>query len=201
MKRLLIADDHPICTAALTMAAHTVESALIVDTAESMAAIKDLVAAHTYDGLLLDLALKDSEGLMTLSIVRQMQPHLPVIVVSSSDGLETQARVRSMGARGFLSKSSAISVMVSAISVLLAGGRWFADASELEALHGGDAMISRLSPAQLRVMAALADGKPNKIIAHDLGIAEPTVKSHMSAIFRVLGVSNRSQAILALRQG
>ena len=108
-----------------------------------------------------------------------------------------------LGAQGFLSKSSPIDRVVSAIRVLLEGGQWFPNGVNLGAVSDATtelaARMGTLSVAQLRVLRAIASGRQNKQIAHDLDLAEPTVKSHLSAIFRKLGVTNRTQAVLQLQ--
>jgi DNA-binding NarL/FixJ family response regulator len=106
------------------------------------------------------------------------------------------------GARGYIPKSTPVDVMVTAVNALLVGGQWFPQ-SVLNFEMSDDqrelgARFAELSVAQIRVLRAIADGRLNKQIAHDLGIAEATVKSHLQTIFRKLGVPNRMQAVIAL---
>jgi DNA-binding NarL/FixJ family response regulator len=85
---------------------------------------------------------------------------------------------------------------------LHAGGQWFPEGTFATDISAEErafaARFRQLSSAQLRILRAIADGRMNKQIAHDLGIAETTVKSHLQAIFRKLGVANRMQAVVAL---
>lgn len=196
IRRLIIADDHPICVAALTSAVHAVDSAILVSNTDTLAGISELIAAEPFDALLLDLALKDCQGLANLVAVQAAAPKLPVLVVSGNGAADLPGRAAMLGARGFLNKTAPLAEMKSAISVVLEGGNWFPPREA-----PGDTLADKLSPAQMRVMAELAQGKSNKLIAYSLGLTEPTIKSHLSAIYRAIGVHNRSQALLSLRQG
>ena len=196
IRRLIIADDHPICVSALTSAVNAVDEGILVSTTDTLAGVRDLIAQGPFDALLLDLALKDSQGLANLVAVRAAAPKLPVLVVSGNAAADLPARAAMLGARGFLNKTAPLAEMKSAIAVILEGGTWFPLREE-----PADSLADKLSPAQMRVMAELAQGKSNKLIAYSLGLTEPTIKSHLSAIYRAIGVHNRSQALLALRQG
>lgn len=198
---ILIVDDHPLCTTALTMAAHAVDPATQVQVAETLADAEDKVRRAAPDLILLDLVLPDVQGFAGLALMRALCPNVPVAIVSSRDEDATVRKAMGLGARGFVSKSAAIPKMIAAIRVLLEGGQWFPEMLVGQETDADDtaARIGSLSVAQLRVLRAIADGAQNKQIAFDLDLALPTIKSHMAAIFRKLDVSNRTQAVLALR--
>ena len=202
LRRVLVADDHPLCSAALTLTVHSIDSAVVVDTAVSIAEVERALVRERYDALFLDLALKDSQGLANLSMVRNLNKDIPVLVVSGKDRGEVIARVKSLGARGFLSKSASVAVMKEAVDAVLGGATYFPDLPDAipEDADQLSSAIERLSPAQTKVVIELAKGHSNKVIADDLDLSEATVKSHMSAIFKVLGVTNRAQAIIALQE-
>lgn len=199
LKYLLVAEDHPICTVAIDMAAHAYESAIVVTGVQTLDAAKDQLEARRFDGMVLDLGLKDSQGFINLSIVHSIAPRMPILVVSATEQPDAAAKARSLGARGFLPKSAPMDEMTSAIAAVLNGGEWFEDGLDNDAELESD-QIKLLSGAQLRVMREVAKGQPNKIIAADLGLAEQTVKTHVSAALKTLGVTNRSQAILRLKE-
>lgn len=199
-RTILVVDDHPLVASALTMAAQAVDPAVRVRTASTLADAEARAKEERPDLLLLDLMLPDAQGFAGLALVRAVQPDMPVAIVSSRDEDATVRKALALGARGFLSKSAPLDHMVAAIRVLLDGGRWFPDGLSEDA--GRDELAERigsLSVAQLRVLRAIADGAQNKRIAYDLDLAIPTVKSHLAAIFKKLGVANRTQAVLALR--
>jgi DNA-binding NarL/FixJ family response regulator len=107
---------------------------------------------------------------------------------------------RALGAAAFLPKSLGIDALASSLRVIMRGGAVFPDeAAEQGPIQTARERIATLSGSQLKVMLALADGRLNKQIASDLGISEATVKAHMTAIFRKLGVKNRAQALLAMQ--
>jgi DNA-binding NarL/FixJ family response regulator len=116
-------------------------------------------------------------------------------VVSGRDDPLTVSLARALGCDGFISKASPLTEIQNGLRALLAGDPVFPTSPGASPLA---ASIALLTAAQARVLAAAATGKLNKQIAYEMNLAEPTVKSHMSAIFKRLGVSNRTQAILAL---
>ena len=201
LKHLLIVEDHPICVTALTMAIQTRDSTVVVDHCDSVARGRDLLRSKSFGALVLDLGLADSSGLFTLVQMRAEEPDLPILIVSADESDGTAMRARAGGAQGFLSKSAPVTEMGEAIATVLNGAEYFKGDNEPNSSARMVAEdLSALSRAQLRVMSQLAAGKPNKIIASDLGLAEGTVKSHISAIFRALQVTNRAGAILRLQE-
>ena len=202
-RRLLVADDHPLCVAALTMAAHAVDPRIVVEEAGTLAEAEARARAARPDLVLLDLMLPDVQGFTGLALMRAALPGVPIAIVSSREDETVVRQAIALGARGYMSKSSPLDRMIAAIRVLLDGGQWLPDAlpagsPDAAATDVAD-RVGTLSIAQLRVLRAIADGRQNKQIAWDLQLAEPTVKSHLAAIFRKLGVANRTQAVLALR--
>lgn len=198
-RRILIADDHPMCVAALSMAAQAIDAGVLVDTAATLAEAEACVRAARPDLVLLDLLLPDVQGFAGLALLRALAPGVPVAIVSSRDEEAVMRQAVALGARGYLSKASPLDAMIAGIRALLAGGQWLpADLLATPAASDAAARVQSLSVAQLRVLRAIADGRQNKQIAFDLQLAEPTVKSHLAAIFRKLGVANRTQAVLAL---
>lgn len=201
MRRILVADDHPVCSAALTMSIRVVDPATLVDCVTTLSDAEQKLRAQPYDLIFLDLMLPDVQGFAGLALVKAIAPNTTVAMVSSRDERSVVRQAATLGAAGFLSKSLEIDRMVSAIRVLLEGGQWYPKSIMVE--NDGHSEIAKrlgtLSVAQLRVLRAIANGHQNKQIAFDLDLAEPTVKSHLAAIFRKLGVSNRTQAVLAMK--
>lgn len=200
---ILIADDHPICAAALGMASRQVVADAHTEHVESLAAALDLAGRKRFDLVLLDLKLPDAQGFAGLISVSKAQPGVPVAIVSSIDAPTAMQQAMRHGASGYIAKSAPMSAMIAAIRALLAGGQVFPpeafQASPQAPLPDAAARIAELSAAQLRVLRAAASGSANKQLAYELGISEPTVKTHFAQIFRKLGVTNRTQAILALQ--
>lgn len=192
-----------MCAAALRMAAHSVDPAMLVDGAGTLAQTEVLAREHKHALVLLDLMLPDMQGFAGLALLRSLRADIPIALVSSRDEPAVVRRAAALGARGFISKALPIDRMVSAIRVMLEGGQWFPDGMHGEAVADPttDAAerLGSLSIAQLRVLRAIASGRSNKQIAYDLHLAEPTIKSHLSTIFKKMGVMNRTQAVIALQ--
>ena len=203
MPHILVADDHPMCATALAMAARAVDAGITKDCVTTLAEAESLVRRTDYDLILLDLMLPDVQGFAGLAMLRAIRPAATIAIVSGREEPAVVAQARALGAKGFIPKSSPIDRMVEAIRALLDGQNWLPE--DIAAAQQGDhrvdlaERVGTLSIAQLRVLRAIVNGHQNKQIAYDLQLAEPTVKSHLSAIFRKLGVSNRTQAVLALQ--
>lgn len=215
MYTLLIADDHPMFREAMVGAIVTALPDSRVLEASSLAQALTQAEAHEeLDLLLLDLALPDSAGLAGLSRLREALPWLPVAIISAEQGRDTVLEALSLGAVGYLPKSTPRDDLLAALRQILAGQVYLpADilrrpAAAPTALQGSGATagialetaLSQLTAKQLQVLACLSRGESNKAIARELAIAETTVKTHVSAILRKLGVSSRVQAILTARE-
>jgi DNA-binding NarL/FixJ family response regulator len=195
IRTVLIAEIHPLFAEALKGEVQRIDPSALVTIVDTMTAFEAALAGE-WTALVFDPALTDGEGLASLARVRTAQPGLAVLVTSGNSSGEIAAEARALGARGFVSKREPAEKVRAALSVVLQGGEWFPARST----DGDAARLASLSPAQSRVMLELGKAQPNKLIAHHLNISEATVKSHLSAIYKALAVSSRSQAILALRQ-
>ncbi|MGB6231732.1 MAG: response regulator transcription factor [Litorimonas sp.] len=195
---LLVIDDHPLVRDALV--ANLVRAGFAEERVLSAGTLADafpMIAERRPDLVLLDLELSDSRGLEGLSRLQALAPGLPVVIVSGHDDPALFARARTVGAKGFLPKSEAVDAIAAAVRTVLDGGETFPDAAT-GGEDGPTQKLSSLTPAQRRVTTYLSDGLLNKQIAYEMGISEATVKAHMTAIFRKLEVSNRTQALLVL---
>lgn len=189
-----------MCAAALGMAARQVAPEAEIEQVGTLADAVAQAEQRSFGVILLDLMLPDVQGLAGLLMLKRLQPQAQIVIVSSSDQPAVMRRAAREGASGFIPKSAAMTSMIAAIAAVAAGGQSFPPEMYLEG--DGDmtgSLIGELSPAQFRVLRAAADGSQNKQIAYELGIAETTVKTHFAQIFRKLGVTNRTQAILALQ--
>ncbi len=200
--KLLIADDHPIYRAAIAQALREILPAVIISEASSLSSLEAAIAAEPeLDLVLLDLHMPGAQGFSSLIYLRGECPALPVLVISSDDHPQTVRRAQQFGAAGFIPKSVPVGTLQSAISTVLAGGHWFpaakADRNPADAELA--AKLAQLTPQQFRVLLAIADGRLNKQIAQDFGLAENTVKVHVSAILEKLGCYSRTQAAVLVK--
>ncbi|MEI7035212.1 response regulator transcription factor [Fulvimonas yonginensis] len=206
MPDVLIADDHPLFRDALERAVLQALPDARVHGADSVHALLGLIERHPEaDLLLLDLHMPGARGYSALAHIRGQYPGLPILVVSGHEEAQVARRAVAHGAAAYIPKSTPAEGIAAAIRAVLEGDVWLPPAmaghGELAA-HEADvaARVATLTPQQFRVLTMLADGLLNKQIAFELGVSEATVKAHMTAIMRKLGVNNRTQVALAASQ-
>ncbi|MEZ9199301.1 response regulator [Shewanella sp. 10N.286.54.B9] len=204
---IIIADDHPLFRNALRQALATAFTNTQWFEADSADALQNLLdnSDIEYDVVLLDLQMPGSHGYSTLIHLRTHYQELPVVVISAHEDNTTISRAIHYGSSGFIPKSSSMETLATALEAVLFGDVWLPEGVELQEVSddGTDQMASKLSdltPQQYKVLQMFAEGLLNKQIAYDLGVSEATIKAHATAIFRKLGVRNRTQAVIALQQ-
>ena len=193
-QRIIIADDHPLFRIALSHAVGKVWPSAEIVEASSAGEARQALEAGATEVLLLDMHMEDSSGLTVLMDMRQDFPALPIAIVSASEEPRVFAAASQLGAAAFIPKSASLDQMRDALSAVKEGDNWF---PEMDAEADDDlARIASLTPAQRRILGAIRQGLLNKQIAYEQDISEATVKAHITAIFRKLGVNNRTQAVL-----
>jgi DNA-binding NarL/FixJ family response regulator len=202
--QVLIVDDHPLYRLALKGAVAAACRNCEIFEADSVGGLFDGLERHPHvDLLLLDLNLPGAYGFNALAHLRGSRPELPIIVVSAFDDTRTVRRALEFGAQSFVSKSADAETIGESILAVLRGEavtpaglgtHWDPNADDgvLEIAQ----RVAQLTPQQFRVLGMLCAGRLNKQIGEDLKITEATVKAHMTVIFRKLGASNRTQAVL-----
>jgi DNA-binding NarL/FixJ family response regulator len=206
-QEIIIADDHPLFRAALKQAVNQAVPGAVTVEVESIKALQAAVEARPdADLVLLDLNMPGAHGFSGLVFMRGQYPGLPVVVVSGSEELQVMRRSIDYGASGFIPKSAPLPTITRAISDVLRGDVWLPEgvADRIDRLQGDNTGFSEklasLTPQQFRVLGMLAEGLLNKQIAYDLEVSEATIKAHITAVFRKLGVRNRTQAVIAIQQ-
>ena len=202
MSTLLIADDHPLFREALRGAVQRILPDASLCEADSVDALYGLVEANPdADLLLMDLNMPGAHGFSALVHLRALHPQLPVVVVSAREEPAVMRRALDHGALGFIPKSADSETIGIAVGQVLDGERWApAAAASAPAMDRDEEAVARrlreLTPQQFRVLQMLGEGRLNKQIAWDLGVSEATIKAHVTAVLRKLGVNNRTQAVL-----
>ncbi|SFW31885.1 MULTISPECIES: response regulator [Luteibacter] len=199
---LLIADDHPMFRAALLHAlAEPLRGGTAREAASHSAMEAVLAEGHPIDLVLLDLTMPGAMGFSSLLWLRGEHPDIPVLVVTSNDHPRNVRRAQQFGAAGFVSKSASAEALREAVAQVMAGGTAFtaarAERSDEDARLA--ARLSRLTPAQFRVLMLMAEGLLNKQIAAELGLAENTVKIHVTAVLSKLECRSRTQAAVLVK--
>lgn len=157
------------------------------------------VAARDFDLIFLDLGLPGLDGLDGLRAFRQACPTTALVVLSAVDGAEIVRQALLYGAQGYIPKSSGADAMREGVRQIL-DGCVYVPASATPA--GGERLEDLLTARQVEVLVELCAGRSNRGIAEELGMSENTVRVHVSAIFRMLGVSSRTEAaLMAKRKG
>ncbi|MEJ2308289.1 MAG: response regulator transcription factor [Gammaproteobacteria bacterium] len=205
--KLLTIDDHALFRQGLKFLLTDLQNDLECIEAESLAEALALDDKKSIEFILLDYHLRDSKGEELLSKISDAFENAVIVVLSGEENPQRIRNIIDQGAAGFIPKSSTQDILIAALKLILAGGVYIPavaiNASPLtadkpsvttESLEGG---INSLSQRQLEVLRRAVQGKSNKVIARELFIAEGTVKAHLSAAFRALGVSNRTEAVYA----
>ena len=195
--KFLVVDDHAVVRQGLTAVLLGVAPEAVVLEAADCASALSLAAGHADIGLvLMDLTMPDAAGLSAVAAFVAAHPATPLMVVSSSEAPSDVRAALALGALGYVSKAANASTLAAAIRLVLSGEVYVpafmaqAGADGPATPAGADALTDR----QQAVLALIREGASNKEIAYRLGVTEGTVKAHLTAIFRALGVANRSEA-------
>jgi DNA-binding NarL/FixJ family response regulator len=215
--RILIADDHRLIVEGvkLKLAELGPDTEFLV--AKDVKELREVLHNEPAPALaIVDLTMPGSHGHAHLAETIECLPGVPVIVLSGSEEPSLMKDLLSIGVQGFIPKAYSPDVMLSAVRLVLSGGVYVppmmldesgevaqsppavspqSDAASLE-----ERLRQLLTDRQIDVLWLLSQGKPNKVIARDLGISEGTVKIHLAAIFRALNVRNRVEAVVASRR-
>lgn len=211
--KYLIVDDHALVAGALTLLLEDRDPEADVHTAATADAALELVDREgDADLLILDLSLPGVTGTELMEEIVRRQPMLKILVVSGLADQESIMRVLQLGAAGFVPKSLDTELLSSAIDFVLKGGVYIPSKLLTESQKDGfftrtaarlkapESAPPHLTDRQLDVLAQLAKGAPIKRICRELDLSGGTVKTHVAAIYRSFGASNRTEALIAARR-
>ncbi|MFN8820754.1 MAG: response regulator [Betaproteobacteria bacterium] len=213
--KVLVVDDHPFVREGLKAALRTAQPECDVAEAESASEALEQSATQ-FDLILLDLNLRDTDRADPVSIVVKMsaaRPGVPIIVVSADEDPARIWQAMQAGACGYFTKSMPPEALMPAVRCVLARGIYL-PAFAVRALEPlvrpaasptvkpdlADPLFEGLTDRQIQVALLAAQAKPYKIIARELGISDGTIKAHLSAVYKTLGIANREQLILMLER-
>lgn len=215
--KILLVDDHSLITDALRVLLTEIDPHVHVEVATDAAGAEGLAAAHPdTDLMLLDLNLPGASGTSLLETLVGNAPEMKILVLSGVQDQRSVMRVLQLGAAGFVPKSMESENLLAAIRFVLSGGVYIPNDLLDDSTRGApmlglpergrdvfgqpSAMRIQLTERQEQVLQLLARGAPIKIICRELGLSEGTVKTHVTAIYRAFGASNRTEALLAARR-
>ncbi len=193
--RVLLVDDHPVILEGLHALLSRAPRMRVVAQADSGAGVLQAFAVHRPDVTLLDLGLPDMSGVEVIERVRARDPRARFLVLTMRGGSEDIYLAVRAGCRGYLLKNARREELLRAIETVHAGGRHFPDAiaRRLADRRREDELTDR----EREVLGLLVAGLRDKEIARNTGVSVTTVKTHLRNIHGKLGVSSRTQAILA----
>jgi DNA-binding NarL/FixJ family response regulator len=213
--RILIADDHRLIVEGVKLKLAELGADIVFSVAMDANELRRIVRDEPTPTLaLIDLAMPGVEANGHIAETIAALPGIPVVVLSGSNDPILMKKLLAMGVHGFIPKAYSSDVMLSAVRLVLSGSIYVppmmlqaidgpgAAQMGLQTGAGGsleDHVHKLLTERQIDVLQLLSQGKPNKVIARDLGISEGTVKIHLAAIFRALNVRNRVEAVVASR--
>jgi DNA-binding NarL/FixJ family response regulator len=203
--RILLADDHPLFREGVKPVLEKLDPDVeILEAIDFPSAFDTMRRAGEVDLVLMDLNMPGMAGIEGITRFRATFPEAPVVVLSASEQIEDIQRLLGAGALGYITKSSHSDTILAALRLVLAGGVYvppaLLDCSEGVPPHPVSSRYPSLSYRQIQVLRELAKGQSNKQIGYALDVTEGTVKLHMAAIFRILRVNNRTEAVLVAQK-
>ena len=204
--RVLLVDDHVMFRQGLVFLLEDLDESLQFLEAGTCEQALEQLATESVNLVLLDMHMPGKKNLQALEAILEAAPETNVVVLSGEDRPELIRSAIEAGASGFVPKSSSSDILVAALQLILAGGVYLPSSVLNDSVKSSgraqtdssqQSAVELLSGRQLDVLLRAIQAQPNKIIALDLGIAEGTVKTHLSAAYRALGVHNRTEAVFA----
>jgi DNA-binding NarL/FixJ family response regulator len=207
--KILVVDDHMLIREALRAVLRELKpDAAIVEAADARRAMECVEENPDLELVVLDLNLPDRSGFDVLVALRERHPAMSVVMLSASNDRDDIARALDLGALGFVTKSAKREVMLGAFKLIFSGGIYVPPEilRRRPPVRGPEPAVAGpppgaaglgLTPRQMEVLALMMQGKSNKAICRVLGVAEPTVKNHVTAILRALKATNRTEAVIA----
>jgi DNA-binding NarL/FixJ family response regulator len=198
--KILIVDDHQLFREGLVYILKNLEEGITILQAANYDGALNMMDEHAdLDMVLLDLKMPGLDGYSLLETACISYPELPIAVLSAARDRKEMQRAIDLSAVGFIPKDTSGKLLMNAVRMMLDGGMYLPPEM---AGQGEQTAAGRLdlTPRQFDVLNMIAAGAPNKLIAADLGISESTIKMHITAVFKALGVSSRTQAALAVQE-
>jgi DNA-binding NarL/FixJ family response regulator len=198
MIRVVVADDHGVLRDGLASVISSQPDMQLVGTASNGAEAVELCRSSPPDVVLMDLEMPVLDGIEATRAIVGAGAKVAVLVLTSFSDRRRITGALAAGAVGYLLKDASADEVVRGIRTAAEGGSPLdprAARSLLDATSAPDPLAG-VSRREREVLGLLLDGMPNKLIARRLGISEKTVKSHLTKVFRAIGVDDRVQAIL-----
>lgn len=196
----LVVDDHPLVASGianfLISHCHFKQASVVTNEEDCYRQIRDNGPPRL---LVIDFWLSSGTALKLLKEVKQHYPKVRFLVVSGDDNNDIWQKVHAAGGHGFVLKSEPPEMFSRAVCALLDNLTWFPERNDFPVESNNEKLSKfNLTPRQIDVLNMIMRGLPNKRIAAQLSISEPTVKEHISNILKKIGVNSRVEAITLL---
>lgn len=204
--KVLIADDHALFRDGLGMRLEQIDpGAIILQASGFSQVLKILEEEKKIDLIILDLDMPDMSWEEGLAEIRKKAENSRFVVISASEDVRNIRRVLESGVCGYIPKRSDPKILNSALQLILDGGTYIPPAviesnSSSTPTNGGKPKGKTLTNRQAQVLDLVAQGMSNKQIAYEMGVSEATVKLHINALLRSIGVTNRTQAVVTAQK-
>lgn len=203
---IIVMDHHPLYRSAVRQVITTNFKGFEVCEAGSFSELSELLEGdNSVEYIVYDLATDRGSSFAVLLYLRKQYPSISLIVMSANDKPQIAQRCLVFGVSAFLPKSLSAKALTSAMRIVFSGDTWLPPAHD-PAEHGDNnnkliERLVRLTVQDIRVLIHLCEGLFNRQIADKLGLAEGTIKSHVSSILNKLKVRNRTQAVAVMIRG
>jgi DNA-binding NarL/FixJ family response regulator len=203
--RILLADDHPLFREGVKPVLEKLDPAAeVIEAVDFPSAFEAMRHGGEMDLALMDLYMPGMSGIDGVIRFRAMFPDIPLVILSASEQLDDMQKPLAAGALGYINKSSSSDMILGALRRVLAGGVYTPPSLLDRDEDAPAAAVSKRYPAlsgrQIEVLRHLAKGSSNRQIGEALDVTEGTIKLHVAAIFRILKVNNRTEAVLVAQK-
>lgn len=206
--RILIVDDHALFREGLSLLIAQLEPHTDITLASNVDEAVHQIINNFFDLILLDWHFDGETGETALTAVHELNHSSRVVILSAERDINLIRKCIDLGASGFIHKDSSPASLISALKSILEGEVYLPPDAFTKSPSNNHSNYTRnvkdaypeLTPRQICVLSSMVKGLPNKLIAREMSISEDTVKQHLTAIYRVMDVSNRTQAVYSLAQ-
>ncbi|WP_137939502.1 response regulator transcription factor [Chitinivorax sp. B] len=199
--RLMLVDDHPLVRDGLRARLAAVPQFELVGEAGGGAEALNLAAIHKPDLMLVDISMKDMNGIRLTELLRERCPNVKVLILSMYDNHEYVTSAMRAGAKGYVLKDAGSQEIIAAIDAVAAGGSYYS-ATVASALVAPKPASDSLTDREREVLMLLAQGLSNKAVAQQLDISVRTAEAHRLSLRRKLGIDTAAGLVkYAMAQG
>lgn len=198
--KILLVDDHALFRDGLKLILTQLGKDVVISECGSCEdAYRIIRESEGFNLILLDVDLPNISGMEGLQEFRNLDPGAPIVFLSGSDDNKLIKKALELGVMGYIPKTLSSDIIIQALQLILKGGRYVPD-NILQGIDNPTHPEISLTARQKEILILISKGKANKEIANILGIADNTVRVHISAIFQIMKVNNRTEAAFAAMQ-